>query len=170
MKRLVYLILNTLVATIISCNTIFSDDIRGNDMTLLIDNVAVEVDWENNDSVKELCEKVKSNTITIDANRYGGFEQVGSLGQSIKSNNVQMTTEPGDIVLYNGSNIVIFFGSNSWSYTKLGKIKNKNLNELKQLLDKGNVVFTLKSAIGSNILSNTNTTATVNTNKRYENW
>ena len=158
MKRLVYLILNTLVATIISCNTIFSDDIRGNDMTLLIDNVAVEVDWENNDSVRELCEKVKVNTITINANRYGGFEQVGSLGQNIKSNNVQMTTEPGDIVLYNGSNIVIFFGSNSWSYTKLGKIKNKNLNELKQLLDKGSVVFTLKSDIGSNI--NTNEGAT----------
>ena len=154
MKRLVYLILNTLVATIISCNTIFSDDIRGNDMTLLIDNVAVEVDWENNDSVRELCEKVKSNAITINANRYGGFEQVGSLGQNIKSNNVQMTTEPGDIVLYNGSNIVIFFGSNSWSYTKLGKIKNKNLNELKQLLDKGSVVFTLKSAIGNNINTN----------------
>ena len=170
MKRLIYLIVNTLIVALISCNTIFSDDIRGNDMTLLIDNVAVEVDWENNDSVKELCEKVKSNAITINANRYGGFEQVGSLGQSIKSNNVQMTTEPGDIVLYNGSNIVIFFGSNSWSYTKLGKIKNKNLNELKQLLDKGSVAFTLKSAIGSNILSNINTTATVNTNKRYENW
>ena len=145
MKKILYIILNTLIAVFISVNILFANSIKGNDMILLIDNNEVEVDWENNDSVLELCEKVKSNAITISANRYGGFEQVGSLGQNIKSNNVQMTTEPGDIVLYNGNNIVVFFGSNSWSYTKLGKIKNKGLDELKQLLDKNKVVFTLKS-------------------------
>lgn len=79
--------------------------------------------------------------LTINTHQYGGFEQVGEIGQRIVSNNVQMTTEPGDIVLYNGNNIVVFFGNNSWSYTKLGKIKNKNLSELKELLDKNNIII-----------------------------
>lgn len=53
---------------------------------------------------------------------YGGFEQVGSFPRSFSRNDVQMTTEPGDIVLYSGNQLVVFFGSNSWSYTKLGHI------------------------------------------------
>ena len=59
-------------------------------------------------------------TITLDD--YGGFEKVGSLGRSLTTSNSQTTTTAGDIVLYNGSNIVMFYGSNSWSYTRLGKI------------------------------------------------
>ncbi len=112
-----------------------------NDLKLLIDDVEVKVEWEDNDSVKAIKEIVKNGSLTITTHQYSGFEQVGEIGQSIVSNNVQMTTEPGDIVLYNDSNIVIFFGNNSWSYTKLGKIKDKSLSELKQLLDKNNVVI-----------------------------
>ncbi len=70
--------------------------------------------------------------------RYGGFEQVGSLGRTIKSADRQMTTNPGDIVLYSSNQIVMFFGSNSWSYTKLGHI-NLSQSELVELLDKENV-------------------------------
>ena len=60
-----------------------------------------------------------------------------------KSNNTQITTNPGDIVLYNSSNIVVFFGSNSWSYTKLGHINLGN-EELNDLLNKDSVVLTLE--------------------------
>ena len=110
-------------------------------LKLLIDDVEVNVEWEDNDSVNAIKELAKNGGLTINTHQYGGFEQVGEIGQSIVSNNVQMTTEPGDIVLYADSNIVVFYGSNSWSYTKLGKIKDKNLSELKQLLDKNNVVI-----------------------------
>ena len=69
---------------------------------------------------------------------YGDFEQVGSLGADITSDDVQMTTEPGDIVLYNGNQIVIFYGSNSWAYTKLGKL-NASQEELESMLANGDV-------------------------------
>ena len=112
-------------------------------MKLLIDNVEVPVDWEDNESVRQILSIASTSDLIVNAHRYGGFEQVGEIGHNIASNNVQMTTEPGDIVLYNGNNIVVFFGNNSWSYTKLGKIKDKNLSELKALLDNNSVKLTL---------------------------
>ncbi|MEE0204333.1 MAG: cyclophilin-like fold protein [Oscillospiraceae bacterium] len=70
------------------------------------------------------------------ASRYGGFEQVGSLSQSFSRNDVKTTTQPGDIVLYSGNQLVIFFGSNSWSYTRRGHIEGPFTDELTALLDK----------------------------------
>ena len=75
---------------------------------------------------------------------YGGFEQVGSLPQSFSHSDVQMTTQPGDIVLYSGNQLVIFFGFNSWSYTKLGHIKGLSADELTVLLDKDQTVIELQ--------------------------
>ena len=109
-------------------------------LKLFVDDVEVDVSWEDNVSVNQIKELAKNNPIIINAHQYGGFEQVGEIGQNIISTNVQMTTEAGDIVLYAGSNIVVFYGSNSWSYTKLGKI-NKTKEELKNMLDKSSVVF-----------------------------
>lgn len=110
-----------------------------------IDNVPVTIQWEENDSVKALHELVKGSDITIDMSQYGGFEQVGSLGQSLPKNDVQTTTAPGDIVLYSGNQIVVFYGSNSWDYTRLGKISDKSETELKALLDKENVTMKISS-------------------------
>lgn len=124
---------------ILNESVVMSDVNVENKMKFLIDGAEVEVEWEANDSVRQLNEIVKNNPLTINAHLYGGFEQVGELGKSLASNNVQMQTEPGDIVLYNSNSIVVFFGSNSWSYTKLGKIKNKSNDEIKSLLDKSNV-------------------------------
>lgn len=112
------------------------------ELVMKIDGIKVDVTWEDNESVKELMEYAKKG-LTISMNIYGGFEQVGSLGKSIKSNNTQITTNPGDIVLYNSSNIVVFFGTNSWSYTKLGHI-NLNSDELNNLLNKDSVILTLE--------------------------
>lgn len=75
---------------------------------------------------------------------YGGFEQVGSLPQSFFCSNTQMTAQPGDIVLYSGNQLVVFFGSNSWSYTKSGHINDLSADELTVLLDKDQTVIELQ--------------------------
>ena len=108
-----------------------------------IGNTSVSVDWENNNSVNALKELCKNKPLIINLHMYGGFEQVGSIGSSLPTNDKQMTTTSGDIVLYSSNQIVIFYGSNSWSYTKLGKITNKTDDELSELLGKGNVTLTL---------------------------
>ena len=85
----------------------------------------------------------QNGAIEVSASRYGGFEQVGSLPQSFSRNDVQTTTQPGDIVLYSGNQLVIFFGSNSWSYTRLGHIDGLSTDELTALLDQDTVTFEL---------------------------
>ena len=120
------------------------DDLGGEESVFVmkIDNISVDITWDNNNSVNELMEYAK-NGITITMHQYGGFEQVGSIGKNITSNNSQMTTNPGDVVLYSSNQIVIFYGTNSWSYTKLGHI-NLSQSELKNLLNKSNIVLTLE--------------------------
>lgn len=104
-------------------------------VSLSVNNTPVPVLWEENNSVEELFSLLKNGAITIHTERYGGFEQVGSLPQNITNNDVQMTTTTGDIVLYNGNSIVLFYGSNSWAYTKLGRIDGMSAKEIKKLLD-----------------------------------
>jgi len=74
---------------------------------------------------------------------YGGFEQVGPVGRNLPRDDRQITTVPGDIVLYSGNRIVVFYGSNSWSYTKLGHISDKSNAELAKLLGNGDITLTL---------------------------
>ena len=110
---------------------------------LQIDGAAVSVAWEDKASVDALRELVRSAPLTVQMSRYGGFEQVGSLGTSLPQSDVQTTTGAGDIVLYSGSNIVIFYGSNSWAYTRLGKIQGMSAQELSALLGSGDVTVRL---------------------------
>ncbi len=90
-----------------------------------------------------LKDLLSERPITIDMRDYGGFEKVGSLGQNLPTDDTQTTTQAGDIVLYQSNQIVIFYDSNSWSYTRLGKINNLTQAELKQILGDGNVTVTL---------------------------
>lgn len=110
-------------------------------MTLKIGEREVQVSWEDNDSVEDL-KKLAASGLTIKMSMYGGFEQVGPIGQSIARDDEQTTTAPGDIVLYSGDQIVVFYGSNSWEYTRLGKI-NMSEDELTELLGNGDVTITL---------------------------
>ncbi len=112
-----------------------------NDMNLYIDNQKVDVTWEDNDSVKELKTILP---LSINMHEYGGFEQTGSIGKSITRNDIQLDVVPGDIVLYSGNQISVFYNSSSWSYTKLGHINLSN-NELNSLLNKDSVLFELKA-------------------------
>lgn len=114
-------------------------------LVLSVNGNKLNVCWEDNETVKELLSYTQTESIVVNATRYGGFEQVGSLPQDFSRNDVQMTTEPGDIVLYSGNQLVLFFGSNSWSYTKLGHIEGLSQDELSELLGGSSAVIEIQS-------------------------
>lgn len=115
----------------------------GDTMKLFVGDKELPIIWEDNESIKALKELVKDKPLTIQMSMYGGFEQVGSLGTNLPRNDVQTTTTSGDIVLYSGNQIVMFYGSNSWAYTRLGKAANTSASEMAKLLGNGNVTITL---------------------------
>ena len=118
-------------------------EVRETTMTMTIGDTKVNVEWEDNSSVDALKELVSSGPLSIDMSMYGGFEQVGSIGQSLPREDKQTTTSSGDIVLYSGNQLVVFYGSNSWAYTRLGHISDKTDAEIEALLSKGDVTITL---------------------------
>ena len=114
-------------------------------ITMKINDEEMTVTWEDNESVEALAKLVSESPLTIDMSMYGGFEQVGAIGTDLPSNDISITTKPGDIVLYTSSNMVVFYGSNSWSYTMLGHIENKSEDELEALLGANDVKITLSA-------------------------
>ena len=111
-------------------------------MVLMIGDTEVPVTWEDNASVEEL-KTLAGNGLMISLSMYGGFEQVGSIGQSLPRDDQQTTTTSGDIVLYSGNQLVVFYGSNSWAYTRLGHITDQTPAQMKALLGNGDVTITL---------------------------
>lgn len=91
-------------------------------MTIQVGESTFTATLEENAAVDALVEMMESGPVTIQLSDYAGFEKVGALGASLPTSNSQITTQAGDIVLYQGSQIVLFYGSNSWSYTRLGRI------------------------------------------------
>ena len=89
---------------------------------------------EDNESAAALLAMLVDGDKTIPASNYGGFEKVCRLGENLPSNDVQTRTEAGDVMLYSSNQIVIFYGSNSWSYTRLGKVEDLSAEELTQIL------------------------------------
>ena len=122
-------------------STTKEDETANMKLTLKIDGIEVDVIWADNDSVKALKNLAKDG-LTINMSKYGGFEQVGSIGSTLPSSDTRITTSPGDIVLYSSNQIVIFYDSNTWSYTKLGHI-NLSKSELTDLLGDEDVVISL---------------------------
>ena len=109
-------------------------------MTLQIGNSSFTATLENNPAVDAFVEMMNDSPIIIQMNDYSGFEKVGSLGTNLPADDKQTTTHAGDIVLYNGNQIVIFYGSNSWSYTRLGKIDD--LSGWEDALGSGDITVT----------------------------
>lgn len=97
---------------------------------------------EETTAAKELAQMMKEKPVVLELEDYSGFEKVGSLGTSLTRSDKQTTTKSGDIVLYNGNNIVIFYGSNSWSYTRIGKIDD--LKDWEKALGSGSVTVTFE--------------------------
>ena len=113
-----------------------------NDMQMMIGETPVTVAWEDNASVEAL-KMLAGEGLTVEMSMYGGFEQVGSIGQSLPRDDAQTTTTSGDIVLYSGNQLVVFYGSNSWAYTRLGHITDQTPEQMKALLGNEDVTITL---------------------------
>lgn len=122
-----------------------TDETEADTMRLSIDGTDVTVDWENNQAVADLRALVANAPLTVNLSMYGGFEQVGPLGTHLTSSDVQTTTSAGDIVLYSGNQIVVFYGSNSWAYTRLGHITSQSDEGMAELLGNGDVSITITS-------------------------
>ena len=108
-----------------------------------VNSNVLEVKLEDNEATKSLVERLKNGDISVNANEYGGFEKVGNLGFSLPRNDKNITTSAGDIVLYQGNQISLFYNSNSWSYTKLGRVQNVSGAELKNILGSRDVTLIL---------------------------
>ena len=116
---------------------------QSRELTLSIDGQTVDAQWEDNEAVAALKQAAGQSPLNIAMSKYGGFEQVGSLKMTLPSNDEQITTSPGDIILYSGNQSVLFYGSNTWAYTRLGKITGKTQAELTDLLSNGDVTITI---------------------------
>lgn len=138
------------VAVLVYNDLIREETLAMDEITLTVAGKPLRVEWQDNASVDALRELLRNGPLTVSLSMYGGFEQVGSLGAILPRNDVQTTTEPGDIVLYSGNQIVLFYGSNAWAYTRLGKITGKSKSELQVLLGTGNVTAVL-ALVGANM-------------------
>lgn len=125
----------------------FNDNVNDDDnystMNLKVNNSTMKVKLSDNAATKALVERLKEGAITYNAHDYGGFEKVGALGFSLPSNDTYITTEPGDIMLYTSNQLCIFFDSNSWEYTPIGKIEGITKQQLKDAFGTGEVSITL---------------------------
>ena len=124
----------TMISFMASSQTKVLLKVGGNTMTATL---------TDNEATRELTKLLEHGDLTIRMSDYGGFEKVGALPQSLPTSNTQITTEPGDIMLYQGNQMVIFYGPNSWSYTRLGKIDGATASNLRQFLGNGNITMTL---------------------------
>ena len=116
---------------------------KDSEMAIQIGDTTLRAVLEENSSADGLRELLKDGPVTIAVENYGGFEKVGSLPESLPREDVQMTAQPGDIVLYQGNSIVFFYGSNSWSYAKLGEIRDVDRGELEEILGGAETELTL---------------------------
>lgn len=113
-------------------------------INLTVNGTPFEMELEDNPAAQKLLETVGQSNLVLSLHDYGGFEKVGPLGEDYPSQNVPTTTSAGDVVLYNGNQIVLFYGSNSWDYTPLGKVTD--LTGWKEALGDSDVELVLSAA------------------------
>ena len=94
---------------------------------------------ENNSSAKAFVDLPRKSNLTVEMHDYGNFEKVGSIGGSLPRNDKSITTKPGDVILYQGKQITIYYDVNSWNFTRLGEVQGLEPSELKTILEDGNV-------------------------------
>lgn len=135
------------VALLCACT---KDDITAQTMAdeklnITIGNETRTVVLVDNVGTRAMIAALHAGSITFTAHDYGDFEKVGALGQSLPTDDHKINTSAGDVVLYNGNNICIFYGSNTWSYTRIGRLENMSADEVRRFVraDEGQVEVTL---------------------------
>ena len=113
-------------------------------MKVTVGDTAFTATLADNSSAQALKELLAEGPLTINMRDYGSMEKVGPIGQSLPENNEQITTEAGDIILYLGNSLVIYYDTNSWNFTRIGKINDVTQEELKAALGSGNVTVTFE--------------------------
>jgi hypothetical protein len=123
-------------------------------MNITIDGMTKTATLVDNAATQALVAKLQEAPVNVTLNSSGDFEIWGALGFSLPTSNEQVNAQPGDIVLYNGSNICMFYGTNSWSYTRLGKIEGLSESDLRTFLKAGesniSVTLSLSNTTGIN--------------------
>lgn len=104
--------------------------------------ITFTADFAESDSADALRELLGDGDLTISMSDYGSFEKVGSIGKSLSRKDTQISTTAGDIMLYQGNQIVIFYGENSWSYSRLGRIEDVSADDLLSAFGKGDIDIT----------------------------
>ena len=117
-------------------------DVENMDLIMTVDGKKVDVLWEDNPSVKAIKE-LAYDGLTIDMKEYGNFEQTGSMPSSVVKDDSWIEVGAGDIVLYRGVQICLYFNDNAYDFTRLGKISNMADSEIKDMLDKDSVKVVL---------------------------
>ena len=112
-------------------------------LKLYVNGTELTATLSGSTAAKELTEKLKAGSVTVTLNEYGGFEKVGKLPWALTKTDETIAAEAGDIMLYQGNQMTIFYNPNSWSYTKLGHIDNITGEELEELFGEGNITVTL---------------------------
>lgn len=98
--------------------------------------------FSDNSSAEAFKNLLAEEPLTVDMHDYGSFEKIGEIGDTLPRNDEQITTEPGDVILYLGTNITIYYDTNSWNFTRLGKIQDATKEELLAALGAGDVTVT----------------------------
>ena len=119
---------------------------------IIIGGVTKSASLVSNSSVEALVAQLQQGDITYQAHDYGNFEKVGPLGYTFPQNNEQITTEPGDLILYQGSNLCIYYDTNSWNFTRIGKIDNASQEEIKSFVHAGDGNVTVKLSLTDSTL------------------
>lgn len=120
-----------------------NDNQPGYAMTITANGHTMTATMHGNGATEALRQRLDDGGLTLRLSDYGDFEKVGALGFTLPRSDRQTTTQPGDIILYQGNQIVIFYGSNTWGYTRLGHIDNATAEGLRQTLGEGDVTVTL---------------------------
>ena len=134
----------------------FADNNTEYKMYVTIDGQTQKATLVDNAATRALIENLQKAPANVTLNSSGGFEIWGPLGFSLPTDNQQMTAQPGDVILYKGSNICLFYGSNSWSYTRLGKIDGLSESELRTFLKAGKSNIHVTLSLSSTTMGDVN--------------
>ena len=120
-----------IILSLIALSAVSAKGIDDNMIKIKINDDVFDVKLENNSATQELLKALVKGNVTVNATDYGNFEKVGDLGFTLPTDDENINTSPGDIVLYQGNQISVFYNSHSWSYTKIGKIQGADSTQLK---------------------------------------